>query len=80
MRWQYRYRLNGKQERLTLGRHPALSLKLARARRDKREILVAPGRRAVQGTARAGRRQRAGDAGARQPDHAPSHTTRSTPR
>jgi integrase len=43
MLWHYRYRLNGKQERVTLGRYPALSLKLARAERDKRETLVAPG-------------------------------------
>ena len=41
--WHYRYRLNGKQERVTLGRYPALSLKLARAERDKRETLVAQG-------------------------------------
>lgn len=39
----YRYRLNGKQERVTLGRYPALSLKLARAEPDKRETLVAQG-------------------------------------
>ncbi|MDQ2779199.1 MAG: tyrosine-type recombinase/integrase [Pseudomonadota bacterium] len=43
MLWHYRYRLNGKQERVTLGRYPALSLKLARAERDKRETLVALG-------------------------------------
>jgi integrase len=36
MLWHYRYRLNGKQEQVTLGRYPALSLKLARAERDKR--------------------------------------------
>lgn len=29
MLWHYRYRLNGKQERVTLGRYPALSLKPA---------------------------------------------------
>jgi hypothetical protein len=40
MLWHYRYRLNGRQERVTLGRYPALSLKLARAERDKRETLV----------------------------------------
>ena len=40
MLWHYRYRLNGKQERVTLGRYPALSLKLARAERDKRETLA----------------------------------------
>jgi hypothetical protein len=43
MRWHYRYRLNGRQERVTLGRYPALSLKLARAERDKRQTLVAQG-------------------------------------
>ena len=43
MLWHYRYRLNGKQERVTLGRYPALSLKLARAERDRRETLVAQG-------------------------------------
>lgn len=43
MLWHYRYRLNGKQERVTLGRYPALSLKLARAERDKRETMVALG-------------------------------------
>lgn len=43
MLWHYRYRLNGKQERVTLGRYPALSLKLARAERDRRETMVAQG-------------------------------------
>ena len=43
MLWHYRYRLNGKQERVTLGRYPALSLKRARAERDRRETLVAQG-------------------------------------
>ena len=43
MLWHYRYRLNGKRERVTLGRYPALSLKLARAERDKRETMVALG-------------------------------------
>jgi integrase len=43
MLWHYRYRLNGKQERVTLGRYPALSLKLARSERDKRETMVALG-------------------------------------
>lgn len=43
MLWHYRYRLNGKQERVTLGRYPALSLKLARAERDKRATTVALG-------------------------------------
>ena len=35
MTWLYRYRLNGKRERVTLGRYPDLSLKAARARRDE---------------------------------------------
>ncbi len=43
MLWHYRYRLNGKQERVTLGRYPALSLKLARGMRDERATLVALG-------------------------------------
>lgn len=43
MLWHYRYRLNGKAERVTLGRYPALSLKLARGERDKRETMVALG-------------------------------------
>ena len=48
MLWHYRYRLNGKQERLTLGRYPALSLKLARTERDKRETMVALGQSPAQ--------------------------------
>jgi len=43
MLWHDRCRLNGKRERVTLGRYPALWLKLARAKRDKRETLVAQG-------------------------------------
>jgi integrase len=41
--WHYRYRLNGKQGRVTLGRYPALSLKLAREKRDEASTLVALG-------------------------------------
>ncbi len=48
MLWHYRYRLNGKQERVTLGRYPALSLKLARSERDKRETMVALGQSPAQ--------------------------------
>lgn len=48
MLWHYRYRLNGKQERVTLGRYPALSLKLARGERDKRETAVALGQSPAQ--------------------------------
>ena len=43
MLWHFRYRLNGSQERVTLGRYPALSLKLARGERDKRQTMVALG-------------------------------------
>ena len=48
MLWHYRYRLNGKQERVTLGRYPALSLKLARTLRDERATLVALGQSPAQ--------------------------------
>lgn len=41
--WHYRYRLNGKAERVTLGRYPAISLKLARQERDKLATQVAQG-------------------------------------
>jgi integrase len=34
MSWLYRYRLNGKQERVTLGQYPTMSLAEARRRRD----------------------------------------------
>jgi len=33
--WRYRYRLNGKSEKLTLGKYPALTLKNARLKRDE---------------------------------------------
>ncbi len=48
MLWHHRYRLNGKQERVTLGRYPALSLKLARGLRDERATLVALGQSPAQ--------------------------------
>ena len=48
MLWHHRYRLNGKQERVTLGRYPALSLKLARKLRDERATLVALGQSPAQ--------------------------------
>ena len=48
MLWHHRYRLNGKQERVTLGRYPALSLKLARAMRDERATQVALGQSPAQ--------------------------------
>ena len=41
--WWYRYSLNGKQERLVLGRYPDLSLKDARQIRDESASLVARG-------------------------------------
>ena len=41
--WHYRYSLNGKQERLTIGRYPDLSLKEARQVRDESASLVAKG-------------------------------------
>lgn len=41
--WRYRYRLNDKTEKLTLGRYPALSLENARARRDQAASMVAVG-------------------------------------
>lgn len=48
MLWHHRYRLDGKQERVTLGRYPALSLKLARKLRDERATLVALGQSPAQ--------------------------------
>lgn len=33
--WRYRYRLNGRLEKLTLGKYPALTLKNARIKRDE---------------------------------------------
>jgi len=41
--WRYRYRLNGKLEKLTLGKYPALTLKNARIRRDEAAQAVAMG-------------------------------------
>lgn len=41
--WHYRYSLNGKQERLTIGRYPDLSLKEARQVRDESASMVAKG-------------------------------------
>ncbi|WP_171253855.1 tyrosine-type recombinase/integrase [Acinetobacter venetianus] len=41
--WWYRYSLNGKQERLVIGRYPDLSLKDARQIRDESASLVAKG-------------------------------------
>ncbi len=41
--WRFRYRLNGKQEKLTLGKYPALTLKNARIKRDEAAQAVAVG-------------------------------------
>ena len=41
--WHYRYSINGKQERLVIGRYPDLSLKEARQVRDESASLVAKG-------------------------------------
>lgn len=41
--WVYRYRLNGRREKLVLGRYPDLSLKAARAKRDELAAQVARG-------------------------------------
>jgi integrase len=43
MSWMFRYRLNGIQERVTLGRYPAMSLASARQERDKKAGQVAKG-------------------------------------
>src|ERR1035437_7724891 len=42
--WTYRYRRNGKQLKVTLGRYPDLSLKAARAKRDDLAAQVAQGK------------------------------------
>jgi integrase len=44
MSWMFRYRLNGKQERVTLGQYPDLSLKAARDRRDDLATETAKGK------------------------------------
>lgn len=41
--WRYRYRLNGKLEKLTLGKYPDLTLKNARKKRDEAAELAAMG-------------------------------------
>ena len=43
MVWRFRYRLNGKQEKLTLGKYPALTLKNARVQRDEAAQTAAMG-------------------------------------
>lgn len=42
--WRYRYRLNAKQEKLTLGKYPALTLKNARLKRDEAAQSAAMGK------------------------------------
>ena len=41
--WRYRYRRDGKQEKLTLGKYPALTLRNARIKRDEAAQAVALG-------------------------------------
>ncbi len=41
--WRFRYRINGRQEKLTLGRYPALTLKNARLRRHEAAQAAAMG-------------------------------------
>jgi integrase len=41
--WRFRYRLNGRREKLTIGKYPALTLKNARLKRDEAERLAAVG-------------------------------------
>lgn len=41
--WRFRYRLGGKQEKLTLGKYPALTLKNARVKRDEAAQAAAMG-------------------------------------
>jgi integrase len=41
--WGYSYRLNGKREKVVLGRYPDMSLKAARQRRDELAVMVAKG-------------------------------------
>lgn len=41
--WRFRYRLNGKREKLTLGKYPALTLKNARIKRDEAAQAAAMG-------------------------------------
>lgn len=43
MVWRFRYRFEGRHEKLTLGKYPALSLKLARKKRDEAASSAAMG-------------------------------------
>lgn len=53
MVWRYRYRLNGKYEKLTLGKYPALTLKNARLMRDGASQMTAVGESPAQKKQRA---------------------------
>jgi len=44
MTWSYRYRHNGKQLKMTLGRYPDLSLEAARVMRDDLATQVVQGK------------------------------------
>lgn len=46
--WRFRYRLNAKQEKLTLGKYPALTLKNARLKRDEAAQSAAMGKSPAQ--------------------------------
>lgn len=41
--WRFKYRINGKEKKLSLGRYPDVSLQEARKRRDEARIVVAAG-------------------------------------
>jgi hypothetical protein len=43
MAWRYRYRLNGKLEKVALGKYPPLSLKAARQKRGELAAMAALG-------------------------------------
>lgn len=46
--WLYRYRLNGRPEKVAVGRYPDMSLKAARIERDKLAVLVSSGKSPAQ--------------------------------
>jgi hypothetical protein len=41
--WRYRYRLNGRLEKIALGRYPQMTLKAARLKRDELSLMVGQG-------------------------------------
>src|ERR671923_1196235 len=47
--WRCRYRLNGKQEKVTIGKYPSLTLKAARVKRDELMQLAARGKSPAKG-------------------------------